>query len=41
MNLADAKETVHLSRTWEDVRQRDDDFHAEIFGLLNEATEEK
>lgn len=27
LNLGQAKETVHMSQTWADVRERDDRFH--------------
>jgi len=31
VNLGDAKRLVHCSQTWADVRQRDDEFHDQLF----------
>jgi hypothetical protein len=36
VGLGQAKEMVHTSRTWADVRERDDQFHASIPKNLNQ-----
>jgi len=36
VGLGQAKEMVHTSRTWADVRERDDQFHASVPENLNQ-----
>ncbi|MBI1199951.1 MAG: hypothetical protein GC203_18995 [Phenylobacterium sp.] len=37
VGLAEAKNLVHLSPTWDDVRERDEAFHEAIEAALKEA----
>jgi len=36
LNLGEAKALVHLSRTWGDVRERDDAFHEALIDAVND-----
>ena len=40
LNLADAKRAVHLSHTWEDVRQRDEEFEMAFWTEFTRLIEE-
>ena len=40
MNLVDAKRTVHLSKTWADMRQQDDELAAALIDELIRGAEE-
>ncbi|HEY0099919.1 MAG TPA: hypothetical protein VGB76_13305 [Pyrinomonadaceae bacterium] len=40
MNLKDGKETVHLSRTWQDRREADERLWDELFDSMKESERE-